>query len=163
MLHARQHVIVEPERRQIVEIGSGAVQQTHDDALAIERGQRRDAKIDLAAQGLDLDTAVLRQAALGDIQLRHQLDARDHGRLHLAGRGLLVVEHAVDAVSDAKLFFERLDVNVAGALLHGLRDDGVHQADDRRFARHVAQVLEIFARPAPIQLEFGFGACADSP
>ena len=97
---------------------------------------------------LDLDAAVLRQAALGDIQLGHQLQARDDGGLQLARRRFLVEEHAVDAVADAEFLLERLDVDVAGALLDGLRDHGVHQADDRRLARHVAQVLQILARPA---------------
>ena len=69
ILHARQHVLVEAQALQIVEIAGGAVEQTHHDAFAVERGQSRNAQIDFAAQRLDLDAAVLRQAALGDIQL----------------------------------------------------------------------------------------------
>ena len=61
------------------------------------------------------------------------------------GGGSWLKEHAVHAVADAKFFLERLDVNVAGALFDGLGDHGVHQADDGRLARHVAQVLEILA------------------
>ena len=93
---------------------------------------------------LDFDAAVLRQPALGDIQLGHQLHARNNGGFQFARRRVLIDQHAVDAVADAEFLLERLDVNIAGALLHGLRDHGVHQADDGRFAGHVAQVLQIF-------------------
>ena len=75
VLHARQHVVVEAEAAQVVEIAGGAIEQAHDDAFAVERGQRGDAEIDFAAEDLDLDAAVLRQAALGDVQLGHQLQA----------------------------------------------------------------------------------------
>ena len=59
------------------------------------------------------------------------------------GGGFLVEEHAVHAVAYAELLLERLDMDIAGALLDGLGDHGVDQADDRRLAGHVAQVLEI--------------------
>ena len=115
-----QHVVVEAQAAQIVEIARRAVEQAHDDAFAVERGQRGNAQIDFAAQRLDLDAAVLRQAALGDVQLGHQLQARDDGGLQLARRRLLIEQHAVHAEADAEFLFERLDVNVAGALLDGL-------------------------------------------
>ncbi len=35
-------------------------------------------------------------------------------------------------------------MNVAGALFERLGDHGVHEPNDRRFARHVAQVFEVF-------------------
>ena len=143
MLHAGQHAVVEAEPAQIVEIARRAVEQAHDDAFAVERGQRGNAQIHFAAQDLDLDAAILRQAALGDVQLGHQLQARNDGGLQLARRRLLVEQHAIHAEADAELFLERLDVDVAGALLDGVGDHGVHQADDRRFAGHVAQVFEI--------------------
>ena len=144
MLHARQHVMVEPQAFEIVEIAGGAVEQTHDDAFAVERGQSGNAQVDFAAQRLDLDAAVLRQAAFGDIQAGHQLHARNDGGLQLARRRVLTHQHAVNAVADAKFFFERLDVDIAGALFDGLRDHGVHQTDDRRFAGHVAKVFQVF-------------------
>ena len=94
-------------------------------------------------EDLDLDAAVLRQAALGDVELGHQLQARDDGGLQFARRRFLVEEHAIHAEADAEFLLERLDVDVAGALLDGVGDHGVDQADDRRFAGHVAQVFEI--------------------
>jgi hypothetical protein len=62
----------------------------------------------------------------------------------LARRRLLVEQHAVHAEAHAKLFLERLDVDVAGAVLDGLPDHGVDQPDDGRLAGHVAQMLEVF-------------------
>ena len=148
VLHAAQHVVVEAQPAQIVEIARRAVEQAHHHAFAVQRGQRGNAQIHFAAQNLDLDAAVLRQAALGDVQLGHQLQARNDGGLQLARRRFLIEQHAVHAEADAEFLLERLDVDVAGALFDGLRDHGVHQADDRRFAGHVAQVFEICRRPA---------------
>ncbi len=151
-----EHVVVEAEAAEVVEIARGAVEQAHDDAFAVERGQGGNAEIDFAAEDVDLDAAVLRQAALGDIELGHQLQARDDGGLEFARRRVLIEEHAIHAEADAEFLFERLDVDVAGALFDGLRDHGVHQADDRRFARHVAQVFEVFVRPRPPAWPFRF-------
>ena len=138
-------LVVEAEAAEIVEIAGGAVEQTHDDALAVESGDGGDAEVDFAAEDLDLDAAVLRETALGDVELGHQLEARDDGGLHFARGHVLVEQDAVDAEADAEFLFERLDVDVAGALLDGGGDHGVDEANDRRFAGHVAQVFEILA------------------
>ncbi len=156
ILHAVEHVLVEAEAFQIVEIAGRAVQQTHHDAFAVKRGQRGNAEVDFAAQRFDLDAAVLRQAALGDIQLRHQLHARNDGGFHLARRRILTDQHAVDAIADAKIFFERLNVNIAGALFDRQADHGVDHANDGRFAGHVAQMFQIFGIAAGRD-QFGFG------
>src|SRR5580700_6172147 len=143
MLHAGQHEVVEAQTAQVVEVAGGTVEQAHDYAFAVEGRQRRDAQIDFAAQNLNLDAAVLRQAALGDIELGHQLQARDDGAFELARRRFLVEEHAVHAEAHPELFLERLDVDVAGAVFDGLRDHGIDQPDDGRFRGHVAQMFEI--------------------
>ena len=67
-------------KSQVIEIdgfhGLRAVEQSQHDALA-ERGRyRRDAQVDVAACDAQPDSAILRQALLGDIQTRHDLDAR---------------------------------------------------------------------------------------
>ena len=121
-------------------------------------------KIDFAADDLDLDAAVLRQAPLGDIQLGHELEAADDGGLEFARRRFLIEEHAIHAEAHAEFLLEGLDVNVAGALLDGLGDHGVDQADDGRLARHVAQVFEIGAGLLVVSLGvgalFGFAVIA---
>ena len=60
------------------------------------------------------------------------LHRRDHDRL----------QHAVNTETDAQFFFVRLDVNVAGAALHRIRQNQVHQLDDRRFFGGFLQVGE---------------------
>ena len=137
-----QRVLGEAERLEVHD-DARAVEDTQHDALAVERRQRRDAEVDLLAHHAELDAAVLRQAPLGDVELRHDLDARHDGRLQPARRRLDVVQHAVDAVADLELVLERLDVDVGRALLDGAVDEQVHQPDDRRLAGEVAQVVDV--------------------
>ena len=66
---------VEAQALEIVKIARRAVEQAHHHAFAVQRGQGGNAQIHFAAQRLDFDAAVLRQAALGDVQLGHQLHA----------------------------------------------------------------------------------------
>ena len=80
----------------------------------------------------DLDAAVLRQALLGDVELRHDLDARRDRVAELHRRAHDVVENAVDAVADAQLLLVRLDVDVARALLNRRHQHDVDQPHDRR-------------------------------
>ena len=78
------------------------------------------------------ETAVLRNAALGNVQFGHDLDARNDGGMMLfADRRHGFGQHAVDAVLDATPIVAGLDVNVAGPALKRGEDDGVDQPDDR--------------------------------
>jgi len=79
---------------------------------------------------------------LGDVDLRHDLDAGDHGGLDVPGRGHDVVEDPVDAVADPHPALLGLDVDVAGALADGLEDDLVDEADDRRLVHQLAEAVE---------------------
>ena len=89
---------------------------------------------------LQADAAVLRQALLGDVELRHDLDARDDQRRHGALGLQHLAQHAVDAEADDEPVLERLDVDVGGVFLHRLREHGVDQADDRRVVLALEQV-----------------------
>ena len=81
----------------------------------------------------DAETAVLRDAALGDIEFAHDLDARNDGGVPVLRDGRHgVVEHAVDAVLDGDFLVARFDVDIAGAAFEGVEDGGVDQLDDRR-------------------------------
>ena len=101
--------------------------------LAVRGGHDGDAEVDGAAGDAQLEAAVLRHALLGDVELRHDLDAADdRGVMALVDRLERFVEHAVDAVLDDHLVVARLDVDVRGAALDGVEDDGVDQLDDRR-------------------------------
>ena len=121
----------------------GLVEQTHDHAFAEQHGDDRDADVDLPPADVELDAPVLRDAALGDVQVRQDLDARDDRRLkpvHLRRhRGL--VEDTVDAVANGHLVLVGLDMDIASPLVHRLDDDLVDQADDRRLLGHLQQIL----------------------
>ena len=71
--------LVDDRRRQtqfrVVELDRRAVEDAHHDRFAIQRRHGGDAEIDLLAAHRQPDAAVLRQTALRDVELRHDLDA----------------------------------------------------------------------------------------
>ena len=89
------------------------------------------------------DAAVLGQAPLGDVHLRHDLHARDRAARHPPRDGGGVVQHPVDAEAHAQLAPVGRQVDVGGALLDRLRDDLVDQLDDRRVVGGLAQVDDL--------------------
>ena len=79
------------------------IQNTRHHLLAEQRRAGADAKIDGSIlREPHLDAAVLRHAALGDVEPRHDLQARDDldRQLHRRKRDLL--QHAVDTRADAE-------------------------------------------------------------
>ena len=79
----------------------------------------------------------MRDAALGDVHLSHDLQAADERRLEVLGNGHGFDQNAVDSVSDSNLLGLRLRVDVAGSVVDRLLDDGVGQFDDRSLLRHL--------------------------
>ena len=69
----------------------------------------------MAAVDDEPDAPVLRQALLGDVQLGHDLHARDDAGGHLARHGGDVLQDAVDAEADPHLVAVRREVDVGGA------------------------------------------------
>jgi hypothetical protein len=105
-----------------VELEVGFVEEAEDDLLAKEGGEAGDAEVHLFALAeLELDAAILGEAALGDVEGAHDFNAARDGVLHLERGVHFFGEDAIDAVSDAELFFVRLDVDVAGALFDGVK------------------------------------------
>src|SRR5438309_87105 len=102
-------------------------------------GHDGDAEVDEPALVADAEATILRDAALGDVELAHDLHARQDGLVVLAGNrrhGLL--QDAVDAVLDEQAVVAGLEVDVGGAALKRGEDSGVDKPDDRRnvaFAR----------------------------
>ena len=89
---------------------------------------------------LERDAAVLRHAALGDVEVGDDLHARDDGGHRAGGHDGGLVEHAVDPEADAHVLVAGLEVDVGGAALDGLGDDLVHELDDRRVLARGAEV-----------------------
>ena len=85
----------------------------------------------------------MRDPALGDVHLAHDLDTRDHRILDLLGHALHLVEDAVDPISDLHAVFVRLEVDVRRAHLERLEEHHIDQLDDRRLVGDVEQVLGI--------------------
>ena len=107
------------------------VEDTHDDRFAVAGRDGRDAQVQLAALHLDLDAAVLRDAALGKLHVGHELEALQDCALEAARRGFLLAQHAVDAVADAEARLHRLEVDVGGAGDERAHDDLRAELDDR--------------------------------
>src|SRR5581483_4629516 len=67
---------------------------------------------------LHTETSVLRHAALGDVELAHNFNARNNSRMMLAGnRWHGLREHAVNAELDGSRVVASFDMNVAGSAL----------------------------------------------
>ena len=117
------------------------------DLLAPQRGQGRDAEIELLLLAADLhlqhDAAVLRQPLFADVELGHDLEARGDGVLQLQRRIHDRLQDAVNAEADAEFFFVGLHVNVAGAALHRIGEDQVHELDDGGFVGRFLQFLQV--------------------
>ena len=109
-------------------------QDPHDDIFhAAGGGNRRDPQFDVQwAVLLELDLAVLRLAALGDVQVAHDLQARDHGLAKVCGHFDVRHQRAIDPEPDAGLEFARhgLDVDVGRFLVVGVDDDLVDELDE---------------------------------
>ena len=82
----------------------------------------------------------MRQPALGDVEVGHDLEtARERG-LELRGRRHLLVKHAVDAEAHAVALLVRFDVNIGGALLNSREQNVVAQLDDGSVVRRLFQI-----------------------
>jgi hypothetical protein len=132
-----------------VEADALLVQQAHDHALAEHGRHGGHAQIQLLALDAQRDAPVLRQPALGDVELGHDLDARDHRGGGAHRRRVDLLEDAVDAVAHLELVGEGLDVHVRGPRLDRALHDLVDQPDHRRLAGQVAQVLDVLLEKLP--------------
>ncbi|MND88662.1 hypothetical protein D3C80_806930 [compost metagenome] len=116
------------------------VQNPQHHPLARPRRQGRDAHVQRLAAQRQGNAPVLRLALLGDVEPRHDLDAR-----HQQGRDARVqaqgfAQDAVDAQPHDQGALIRLQVDVRRARAHGLGDDAVDHADDRGVVGGVQKV-----------------------
>ena len=111
------------------------VEESQGNALALDGRHGGDADVDGRAFELEVDPAVLRHPALGDVEARHDFqtgDDRALQRLDVFRHGDLD-QAAVDPVADAEIRAERLDVDVRCALVERLADDLVDELDHGGF------------------------------
>ncbi len=121
------------------------VEDAQHDVLAVDRGERGDAEIEVAAEHGHADPPVLRQTPLRDVERGHDLDARDDRRVERLRLHRDLAQDAVDADPDAERRLVGLEVEVRGSLAHRLIHQRVHEADDRavlfRTRRHLRRNL----------------------
>src|SRR5262249_11643754 len=120
-----------------------AVEKAKRDAFPVKRRHRRDANVDRAPAGRDGDAPVLWAAALGDVEMGEDLDAADNRRVKFLRRSIDRNQSAVDPVAHGVAMLEGLDVDVGSALLGGIVQELIDQANNRRFAREIAQAIDV--------------------
>ena len=148
------HVVDHPElleRRRPLRL----VEQAQHDRLALDGRQRRDADVEHASRGggVQRDAAVLRLAALGDVELREHLQARRHRGRHAARDALHLEQHAVDAGAHDERVALRLEVHVARPVLGGREDDRVDEPDERRIGDAVVDLELVLLASAMTSIE----------
>ena len=114
LLHAFQRFRIHAQRFEVQPAGL-FVQQPQDHALAVNPRQRGNADVDGPARDPQRNAAVLRQAFLGDVQVRHDLGAGDHQRTQTPAELERFTEYPVDAEAHAQVELARFQVNVGGA------------------------------------------------
>ena len=119
------------------------IEHPHNHALAEHRRQHAHAQIDRVAADRQLDAPVLRQPALGDIEVRHHLDAGRNRKRQMPRRRHHFVQHAVGLDANLELVFERLEVQVAGVLANRHQQHHVQQLANRCAIGQGRHVVEI--------------------
>src|SRR5207247_10713024 len=105
------------------------VEEAEDRLLAEDRRQGGAAEVELAARVPELDPPVLREAPLGDVEVRHDLEARQDRRLEALGWGEHLVQDAVHPDAYPEHLFVRLEVSVRATLLAPVGDHHVPELD----------------------------------
>ena len=116
-----------------LEVKLFARKQSQRHGLSIHAGDGGHAHVDGLSVQLQVDTAVLRQPALGDVQMRHDLEAGNQRGLEQphVGRHRHLQQLAVHAVADSQVALQRLHVDVRGALFECFTEDLVHKVEHR--------------------------------
>ena len=89
--------------------------------------------------------------------MRQQLDARSDGGSQVGRRRIRVIlQHAIDAVAQVQAILEGLDMDIRGGHVHRPMNNLVDQADDRRLAGQVFQMLDelVVALPGELVRQF---------
>ena len=106
------------------------VQNTHHHLLAVVSRQRGDAQVDLALLEDKIETTVLGQSPHRDVQVGNHLESRNDGVLSPLRESQVLLHDAVHPVADLYHVDERLNVDIAGAGVDGVRQDQVAELHD---------------------------------
>ncbi len=134
------------------------VEDSDDRVLAMHARHDRDAEVDRLARHPELEAAVLRHPLLGDVELRHDLDARDDRAVKaLVDRPHRRLQDAVNPVFHVDGIFLRLDMDVARASLDRAVEGRVDEPDDRarvgRQAVHGQRIIRTVVLAQDLELE----------
>lgn len=114
-----------------VEHATGLIEQAHHHRFTVLDGHGGQAYVDGTALHADVEVTVLGQALLGDVQARHQLQAR----YQCVGDTLflyhLLMQHAIDTLADAQRRLIGLDVDVRGVHLRRVLEQRLQQFHHR--------------------------------
>ena len=131
------------------------VEDPHHHPFALAGRQGGDPHVHRATGDPQRDAPVLRHPLLGDVEPRHDLDARDDERRQGAVGLQHLAQHAVHAEAHHQPRLEGFDMNVGGVLADGLGEQGVDQADDGGIVLVLDQILRLgqgFGHAVEIQI-----------
>ena len=117
------------------------IENTHDDRFAMVGRHRVHAEVEIAPVDLHLDTAVLRDALLGDFHLRHDLETRKDRALQTLRRRVHLAEGSVDAIAHAEFLLHRLKMDIGTLHLDRIGDEHRAKPDDRRVVAIAVGIL----------------------
>ena len=112
--------------------GGFCAEEAQGNAFAVEGGEGGDTDVHIVCAMAEVDAPVLGAAALRDVQLRHDFQARDEGGLEVdkivgqAHRG----KFSVNAVTDDEGVLLRFEMDIRGTIGCGLGNDFIDEADD---------------------------------
>ena len=108
-------------------------QQPQTDRLARDGRNGGDTDVNWPSFKLQVDTSVLWQSPLRNIQMRHDFNSGDQGSLKQFDprRDRNIPQNSVDPVSHLKIVLQRLNVNIGRPLLQSFSDNLIHKLDDR--------------------------------
>src|SRR5262245_10767357 len=92
------------------------VEQTHADAFPTHRRHGRHPDVDLPPLVSQLEPPVLRKSALGDVEVRHDFDARGDARFHSLGESPDPLKHPIEPIPNVHPGLEWLEMDIGGGL-----------------------------------------------
>ena len=105
------------------------VEEAKHQGFPPDKGHHRETHVHVPAAQGGGEAAVLGLAALHDVQVGHQLDARGNRGETFGRVGSRDAQQTVQAVPDGHTDFIPLHVNVRSAEPYGVQDDAVHQVN----------------------------------